>query len=286
MLKQITPILLLSLSLVSPCQGHFLWRVDTEKPSYLYGTVHSSAPEVNELPEEVVEALRISASFHPELEFSPENIGRLTAAIFASGPADLKEELPAPLWDRLVRATESAGIPAALLQRIPVQLIPLLLSAPPGTEFNKIVDVQLYQIAREQGLDVQQLESVDEQMAVFRNLSRDEAIVFLKDALTEWEKGFPTQEKILRFYRTGDLEALKTFLDDEVARLNLPDLAQNLIEKRNHKMAERLLPFLQDGGAFAAVGVAHMPGEDGIVALLQKKGYKITRLPLSVEARR
>jgi uncharacterized protein YbaP (TraB family) len=41
-------------------------------------------------------------------------------------------------------------------------------------------------------------------------------------------------------------------------------------------MAERALPFLEEGGAFIAVGALHLPGEAGLVELLRAKGYTVT----------
>lgn len=285
MLKQKAPFLLLSLlSLLAttPTDGNFLWKINTEKPSYLYGTVHSSDPAVRDLPVEVLDALKGSASFHPELEFSPENIGRITAAIFAPGSGDLSEDLPPALWGRLSTNARKAGIPLGLLRRIPVQLAPLLFASPPETDFNSILDVQLYQKAKEEGLAIHQLETVDEQMAIFRALDPREAILFLEEALDEWEEGFPSQATILRHYRAGDLDGIQTFLDEEFKRLDLPELTAQLIDRRNHRMVNRLQPHLSKGGVFAAVGVGHMGGEEGIVALLTSQGYEVTRVPLPV----
>ncbi len=286
MLKQILLFIPVLFGLFQTLHAHFLWKVNTENPSYLYGTVHSSDSRVRDLPPDVIEALKSAVSFHPELEFSAENIGRLTAAMFQPGTEDLQAQLPAELWQRLVKATESAGIPAALLQRMPLQLVPLLLAAPPGVDFNKIVDVQIYQLASENGLLIRQLESVDEQIGIFQGMEKKDAIVFLKDALKEWESGFPTQEKILRLYSAGDLAGLQKFLDEELARLKLPNLANELIDQRNRRMVERLAPFLKKGGAFVAVGAAHMPGDGGLVQLLQKRGYKVERVELDKAATR
>jgi hypothetical protein len=43
-------------------------------------------------------------------------------------------------------------------------------------------------------------------------------------------------------------------------------------------MVERLRPRLAEGGAFVAVGALHLPGEEGILRLLERQGYRVTRL--------
>lgn len=286
MLKRTLPLLILSLNLLSLSEGHFLWQVESESPSYLYGTVHSSDQSVRDLPSEVVDALKSSRSFHPELAFSPENLGALTAAIFAPTEKDSAAELPSPLWKRVSAAAEKTGIPASLIRRIPLQMLPLLFSAPPEGNFNQIVDVQVYELAKKHDLTIAQLETVDEQIDLFRNLSRDDAIRFLEDALDEFENNFPSQRSLLEAYSRGDLESLMAAFAEEMEEIDLPDLARELVENRNHRMVERLIPFLESGGAFAAVGVAHFPGEEGIVELLRKKGWTVTRVSLPTATER
>jgi uncharacterized protein YbaP (TraB family) len=43
-------------------------------------------------------------------------------------------------------------------------------------------------------------------------------------------------------------------------------------------MVDRLLPHLQEGAVFAAVGALHLPGEEGMLNLLRQKGYRVERL--------
>jgi uncharacterized protein YbaP (TraB family) len=43
-------------------------------------------------------------------------------------------------------------------------------------------------------------------------------------------------------------------------------------------MTEALLPVFARGSTFVAVGALHMPGEEGILSLLERRGYTVTRL--------
>ncbi|MRU16069.1 TraB/GumN family protein [Roseovarius sp. A21] len=55
---------------------------------------------------------------------------------------------------------------------------------------------------------------------------------------------------------------------------------QKMLTDRNLSWVERLLEQAQDQKVFAAVGAAHLPGEVGVLRLLEDEGFTITRLPL------
>ena len=46
------------------------------------------------------------------------------------------------------------------------------------------------------------------------------------------------------------------------------DMQPTLIDERNLRMRDRLLPILEKGEAFVAVGAMHLSGENGLVELL------------------
>jgi hypothetical protein len=47
------------------------------------------------------------------------------------------------------------------------------------------------------------------------------------------------------------------------------------VRKRNAVMAQRAIPWLEKGGVFMAVGALHLPGNEGVVALLQQAGFTV-----------
>ncbi len=51
---------------------------------------------------------------------------------------------------------------------------------------------------------------------------------------------------------------------------------QSLLTTRNLGMRDKALEYLADGSTFMAVGALHLPGRQGLVALLREAGYALT----------
>lgn len=57
-----------------------------------------------------------------------------------------------------------------------------------------------------------------------------------------------------------------------------------LLDQRNLRFVAALAEELQQGSVFVAVGSWHIPGELGMVSLLEQAGYKLKRIPVTGEA--
>jgi uncharacterized protein len=57
-----------------------------------------------------------------------------------------------------------------------------------------------------------------------------------------------------------------------------------LIGERNRQFARGLARHLDRGGALVAVGSFHLPGDEGLIALLRQAGYRVDRVPVPGEA--
>ena len=53
---------------------------------------------------------------------------------------------------------------------------------------------------------------------------------------------------------------------------------REIVDRRNITMVEEAEKYLQQGGAFIAVGALHLPGEAGMLNILAQKGYSISRI--------
>ncbi len=257
----------------------FLWEIEKDgRASHIMGTVHSSHPLVREIPDPVFEALRNSVVFLPELELSPQNIGRMLAAAFDWEGSRLEERLPEELYVRVRDAVRQLGLPELMLRNLSFEMLPFLLAQPPGENFTQVIDVQLYQKARAHDVEVVALETIEEQLDVFADLDEATTVRLIENALEEIEEGYPSFRELIETYATGDADAVYALVR-ELGK-DIPEAFHDaLLNERNKRIAERALPHLDEGGAFIAVGLAHLLGDDGIIALLREQGYSVERIP-------
>ena len=56
------------------------------------------------------------------------------------------------------------------------------------------------------------------------------------------------------------------------------EFQQHLVVERNHRMSDRMQVYLRQGEVFIAVGALHLPGEEGLLSLLEQQGFTVRRL--------
>ena len=84
-----------------------------------------------------------------------------------------------------------------------------------------------------------------------------------------------------RSYLAGDLNAFYDLMIEHTAggdRALVESVLEGPIYARNERMVARMAERLRDGNAFIAVGALHLPGERGILHLLEQQGFAVRRL--------
>jgi len=87
---------------------------------------------------------------------------------------------------------------------------------------------------------------------------------------------------LLDIWKSGDEKALikSQGIDEKTNDPLLKEYNYKMLTERNKQMTEKIIEFLTEGEGdyFVVVGAAHMVGNDGIVKLLTKAGYKVERI--------
>ena len=244
--------------------------------SYLFGTIHVGVP-TEDLPGVVWEKFRKAGTL--VIEVDPEALKKESHDPHTL-LLDQGKSLPAMLgkedWGKLVALLDDAVAPEMLAQMKPHVVVSLalirLFPSAQGMDFvfseraadlkKTIVGLETYSFQEDllsKVLDVEMLRKVIENY----------------DALRGEAAG------LVKIYRSGDETELSAFLaHTSLAGMPLDEHSrQELIVRRNSSWVRQLRELIRKEDLFIAVGAGHLPGNDGLIALLQKEGFVVQRVP-------
>ncbi len=247
-------------------------------PSFLFGTIHSDDPRVLDLAEPIVSAFAASEGFALEVVPDANAIIRAMVSMTFKDGRSLSDVLPPDLYPRAAAALEGLGMPPAAFNDFKPWAVVTLLSVPRG-EGGDFLDLRLHSQAVEAGKQVTGLETMEEQLAIFEGLDEGDQVILLRETLDSLASLPDRLEALISAYLERDLDALmvlgERYLDGGDPRL-AGLIRETAVRSRNHRMAERMVPLLDEGGWFIAVGALHLPGSEGILELLRARGYQVS----------
>jgi len=261
-----------------------LWRIEKPgvAPSYAFGTIHIDDPRVLELPRAVTLALRQSKTFTMEMLTDETAHRKFTRASRLGDGSDLPAVLGPDLYGQVAEKMQERGVPDAATRRLKPWSVMLTLLLPRERPV-VILDYALYQDAQSQKKPVFALETVEEQIDAFDGMPIEVQIGLLESVVRHEDEIPGMTKELIRAYldrdlkRMWDINARFTGLDPGTEALNDVFLKRVLYD-RNLRMAGTIVPRLDAGGAFVAVGALHLYGDRGILSLLKQQGYRITRV--------
>jgi uncharacterized protein len=257
----------------------------TIEPSYVYGTMHSTDPDVVRLPTPVARAFGKSTRLVLELVFGPDLQARMQQEMRLTDGRTLTEIIGPALFSRLMQRAAIYGLPAGHMNTLKPWAAGLIFNLPVaeldrGAAGAVALDRALQQAADNRGIPVYGLESVDEQIAAFSDMSEKDQIESLRMTIELSPQIEALFAEMKAAYLKGDLDYLHGMArrmfagqNDRLAR----QFEERFIGLRNRRMANRMARHVKQGGAFVAIGALHLSGKDGVLKLLEKRGYTVRR---------
>lgn len=265
-----------------------LWRIDTpgSEPSYLFGTIHLTDRRVTRLPPQVVKAIDESDSLTVEIVLDDAARRALAREVRLTGERDLEDILGSELYRRVLSSTRSLGMTDEALRTMRPWVIMGMISLP-RAEIRRAasgrlnVDQVLQAMATERGIPLLSLETVAEQADALGGMPEPDMVRIISEIIAMQSELRGLLEELIRYYLARDLAGyhartvdMSTGFDREI----MDRFMERVLDRRNHLMADRMADELAAGRAFVGVGAMHLPGEHGLLNLLEQRGHGITRI--------
>ena len=250
---------------------------------WLLGSIHAGKSSLYPLPDPVERAWQQSRALVMEVDMTHvsqeqwQEMGAITRLVDGK---TLKDHLPIDLYRRTLIAAGQNGLNEAILTPLRpwFAAITLTQAALERTGFSGQygVDQHFAKRASEGGKPIVGLETLLEQLGYLASVGDNQTLMLEStlDELPELEKGFG---EVMNAWQNGDQATLINLLKEEMAPPKLQAwLEQTLLAERNHNWVAKW-PTLPNE-SFIVVGALHLYGEQGLLALLEQQGWRITPL--------
>jgi uncharacterized protein YbaP (TraB family) len=268
----------------TPFSQGLLWRISRPgiEDSFVLGTIHIADPRVSGIAPPVHEALARAHTLAMEPVAETVDSRLLELEEFDDGRR-LEPLIGAEAFTHLRAEFAAQGLPERVIERLKpwAAMMKVARSAPNGAQ--RSLDEQLLRAARARRLRVVSLELIEEQIASFDAVPLDSQVAMLLHALTQREALTATVEPTIAAWLRGDLAGLARLSDGLAAQFpamapHYEQFTRHLIHNRTVLLHHRLAQPLRGGRVFVAVGALHLPGEKGLLALLARDGYGVSRI--------
>lgn len=255
-----------------------LWEIsgnNLKRTSYLFGTIHLSCPGDFVTGDSLKSRLLAAEKLVLELDMTdPGLMPALMQGMMMKDGATLRGLLSEREYGKIDRFfSDSVGLSIAPFSGSKPFLLMSLL-------FNQMlqcsplsVEEQLTTLAGKNGIAVAGLETAQEQSALFDLIpyrAQAEMVLRTIDSMDVAQKEF---RGLLDLYRSQDIQKIYEYVSK--SQFDFNGFENILLTDRNRKWVSQIEKFLPETSAFIAVGAAHLGGEEGLVQLLRKKGYKL-----------
>ena len=292
-------------------EGGWLWKISGNglaHPAYLFGTYHGSPHILYGYVDSIPgfrQALDACSQYVGEVAYSNDSTSLFSNAKLPADTTyhDLLNKEDYQFVDSTLR--HKMDVPLHRMYLKPGHLTMLLGKIDEITKLKKagysesqidsihsqVMDAVLEKKAKEKGYIINGLETISEQFEMMMPGDLKENATALaeycrkeKEKDKEYTQFQTLTDALVEVYRSQSMKRLIEYeIQMDAFYLNASPYLQEiaihqrkvLLKARNMNWITKLTGLIKDKTTFIAVGVRHLPGENGLITLLQKEGYKV-----------
>ncbi|MGI6814961.1 TraB/GumN family protein [Bacteroides sp. KG123] len=293
-MKKIISLLLL-ICLVQSAHAQLLWKISgngLEKPSYVFGTYHLAPLGIKDsiaaLPQAMNETTQVYGEVVMSEMMSPAFMQSMQQQMMMPKDSTLQSLFTPEQYEevgKVVKENMMVDIamlaqlkPAAITQQLTVILY---MRHTPGFNPQEQLDNYFQQQAQQQGKKVGGLETVQSQIDIlFNSQTLKRQAELLHCMAHDIDRTVGQVKRVIAAYQKQDLKIVLQLLAERHGDAcdPLPGEMEALIDNRNKAWAEKMPAIMSEAPTLFVVGAGHLPGDNGLLNLLQQQGYTLEDL--------
>jgi uncharacterized protein YbaP (TraB family) len=256
-------------------ENSVLWKIehkDLAKPSYLLGTIHILCEDDFSIPEKVTKAFNTTENLVLEVDFSDtEALMEMQKSMIS------KEKLSETLskerqefLDNLLKKEMKMSLKMVDNYSL-MTIYSLFIQLGLPCETKKLYEFELINLAKAKNKKVAGLETFNGQVDFFAKAYPKDFLWQQIELYQEYKIAF---QEMITSYKNEDISTLVEGMKDE--RFFNKNAEHWMLTVRNNNWVEIMPEMMKKQSNLFAVGTAHLVGENGVIELLRKQGYKVT----------
>jgi|SRR6185312_14416092 len=274
-------------ALATPAEAkHFLWRLSKgDAVIYVTGSIHVLRPSDYPLPDVMEATFKASAGLVEEIDlphFDAESaqLQMMQTGKYPEGQS-LATQLPPDVYRRVTDLAKAQKVDMTMINPMRPWLASIVMLdtqlMKQGFDATSGVDIHFADEAESLHKSVTGLETAQFQLSMLANLPDKAQQDMLVQSLEDASGADKEMNALMDAWRRGDTALLNKELQTEFGPY--PDIYQAILVQRNRSWIPKLESLAGSGKQyFVVVGALHLVGADGVLALMQKDGYKIEQL--------
>lgn len=264
-----------------PLPNTLLWKISGNhlpQPSYLFGTMHLLCTSDALLSDSLKNAIHSCNEIYFEINLDDMN-GMLQSLRYMRMSSDkkLSDLLSEKDYQKVKNYFDRQGsiLPFSMLERFkPLLISSIIEESGLDCAATNGMELVIQREAHLQSKKIRGLETAEFQAGLFDSIPYEQQARDLVNYIDSSDSYRKTTRELVETYRRQDLEKI-----DSLTRSSDPGMTNYLdllLYQRNRKWVDSLDLLLPNKPLLIAVGAAHLPGEQGLISLLKKRGFELT----------
>jgi uncharacterized protein YbaP (TraB family) len=265
-------------------ENALLWKIEgsnVKKDCYLFGTMHLIEKEYFFFPEKLNKIVSKSEQLVMELPEIPNQLEALELLQLKEGsffdfftPQQTDSILNWATSELKMTENQFKTTMGSMKPFVAIQLAAQMHFLGKTESY----EMTLEAIARENNLEIKGLETIEQQISFFDNLSKEKQAEMVMEGIRKSDELINSTLKIEKLYNRQNVDSLYLMIHKEGGILSQEE--NTFLEERNKKWVPKIASFIAQKRTFIAIGAGHLGGPNGLIRLLEQNGYILTPIKL------